>query len=669
MIPLGAALAWLDQAIAREMQRMQARYALSLDELRGVVISDEMATALLGGRTRGGDSVSPEDARVIGAPFAAMAGEFGLCPLGCGLLLLAIAPECSAKYPGLFAYLNDDVQRRWPTQDLARRLLCPPGDMAADRRLRALLSPSLGVDAGGLVASGMLVPAGADEERLPDLLRGWRPGRTLVHHLLALPGFPVAGMRTVVAAPRAGGESVAGAPLLLVTGAGRDGLQLAGEWAERQGKGLLFLESRACGADAREIAEAGIFARLCNCLLAVEAAAPAPAIAQGLSVHRPAVILAPRAEGWATALAPRLVVHKAMPLPTPAARVTLWRHALRDHGLACEDQAFEAVAERYAMPASAIDRAASRAALRGAGEPLSAAQLLAAASAENAPDLDGLAQPVATSATWHDLVLPHGAMEQLRDFASAVATRTRVFDQWGFAAVGRGGSTGLAALFSGGSGTGKTMSAAIIAAELGLDLWRIDLAATVSKYIGETEKNLDRLFSAAGVGNAILFFDEADALFGKRSEVKDSHDRYANVEIAYLLQRLEDHPGIVILATNLSRNLDAAFLRRLPFVIEFPLPDVAAREALWRKAIPPRAPLAASVDLADFATRFELAGGDIRTAALEAAFLAAGRGGTIDAEVIEIAVRRQLMKRGQVPPAARNARTNGHSPAHAPPAH
>src|SRR5690606_29518393 len=164
----------------------------------------------------------------------------------------------------------------------------------------------------------------------------------------------------------------------------------------------------------------------------------------------------------------------------------------------------------------------------------------------------------------------------------AVATRTQVFEHWGFAAVGRGGSTGLAALFSGGSGTGKTMSAAIIAAELGLDLWRIDLAATVSKYIGETEKNLDRLFSAAGVGNAILFFDEADALFGKRSEVKDSHDRYANVEIAYLLQRLEDHPGVVILATNLSRNLDAAFLRRLPFVIEFPLPDDGAREALWR---------------------------------------------------------------------------------------
>ncbi len=236
-------------------------------------------------------------------------------------------------------------------------------------------------------------------------------------------------------------------------------------------------------------------------------------------------------------------------------------------------------------------------------------------------------------------------------------------EHWGFGAVGRGNSQGLAALFSGGSGTGKTMSAAIIAAEIGLDLWRIDLAAIVSKYIGETEKNLDRLFSAAGTANAILFFDEADALFGKRSEVKDSHDRYANIEIAYLLQRLEDHDGVVILASNLSRNLDTAFLRRLPFVVDFPLPDAAGRAALWRMALPRQAPLCPKVDFAELARRFELSGGDIRIAALEAAFLAAARGSRIDQDALDTAIRRQLMKRGQLPgtPARRDA--NGHASA------
>jgi SpoVK/Ycf46/Vps4 family AAA+-type ATPase len=204
-------------------------------------------------------------------------------------------------------------------------------------------------------------------------------------------------------------------------------------------------------------------------------------------------------------------------------------------------------------------------------------------------------------------------------------------------------------LFAGGSGTGKTMTAGVIAADLGLDLYRIDLAGVVSKYIGETEKNLDRIFAAAHLSNAILFFDEADALFGKRSEVKDAHDRYANIEVAYLLQKMEEHDGAVILASNLSKNIDAAFSRRMHYVVDFPLPDETYRERLWRSMFSERAPLGPCVDLRFLATHFQLAGGDIRNVALDAAFLAAQDGRIITMRHLVMAMARQTMKQGKVP--------------------
>jgi SpoVK/Ycf46/Vps4 family AAA+-type ATPase len=192
----------------------------------------------------------------------------------------------------------------------------------------------------------------------------------------------------------------------------------------------------------------------------------------------------------------------------------------------------------------------------------------------------------------------------------------------------------------------------VLAREAGLDLWRIDLSSVVSKYIGETEKQLDRIFATARDGNAILFFDEADALFGKRSEVKDAHDRYANIEVAYLLQRLEVFDGVVILASNLARNVDQAFSRRMQFVIEFPLPDAGLRERLWRASIPAGAPLAGDVDLAFLARQFALAGGDIRVVALDAAFAAAADDAPIDMARLCQAVSRQLLKQGKVPAAS-----------------
>jgi SpoVK/Ycf46/Vps4 family AAA+-type ATPase len=203
-------------------------------------------------------------------------------------------------------------------------------------------------------------------------------------------------------------------------------------------------------------------------------------------------------------------------------------------------------------------------------------------------------------------------------------------------------------LFFGESGTGKTMAARVLAGDLGLELYRIDLATVVSKYIGETEKNLDRIFAAAQDSNAILFFDEADAVFGKRSEVKDAHDRYANIEVAYMLQKMESYDGAVILATNLRSNIDDAFLRRLDIAIEFPFPDVEERQAIWRRLVPARAPIAEDVDLDLLAGKFRLSGGSIRNCSLAAAFLAADDGGMIAMRHLVQAVFAEYLKLGRL---------------------
>lgn len=255
--------------------------------------------------------------------------------------------------------------------------------------------------------------------------------------------------------------------------------------------------------------------------------------------------------------------------------------------------------------------------------------------------LDTLAARIDSGTRFDDLVLPNAQREQLREIAAQLAQRDRVYREWGFGGAGARG-LGIAALFAGDSGTGKTMAAEAIANAVALDLYRVDLAGTVSKYIGETEKNLKRLFDAAEASGAVLLFDEADALFGKRSEVKDSHDRYANIETAYLLQRIESYRGLAILTTNLKSALDRAFLRRIRFVVQFPFPDTAAREAIWRRQFSAAAPLQ-DVDFAALA-RWHLAGGHIRSVALNAAFKAAHEGVAIGPPQLQAAAAAEFAK-------------------------
>jgi SpoVK/Ycf46/Vps4 family AAA+-type ATPase len=234
--------------------------------------------------------------------------------------------------------------------------------------------------------------------------------------------------------------------------------------------------------------------------------------------------------------------------------------------------------------------------------------------------LDTLAQRIDSEAGWEDLVVPPQTLELLRTLTIQARHRATVYETWGFASRSRRG-LGLSALFSGPSGVGKTLAAEVVANELELDLYKIDLSQMVSKYIGETEKNLARVFDAAEAGGVVLLFDEADALFGHRSEVKDSHDRYANIEVSYLLQRMEAFRGIAVLTTNQKSALDSAFMRRIRFVVQFPHPDSGHRALLWKKAFPAAAALA-NLDIERLA-RLNLSGGNIRSVALNAAFLAA----------------------------------------------
>jgi len=259
--------------------------------------------------------------------------------------------------------------------------------------------------------------------------------------------------------------------------------------------------------------------------------------------------------------------------------------------------------------------------------------------------IDATATRIRPSRSWDDLVLDPLRLDQVRQICLRSRHRQRVFDEWGFASTP---SSGVVALFAGPSGTGKTLAAEVVAADLGVDLYKIDLANLVSKYIGETEKNLSRVFDAAEASRVVLFFDEADALLSKRSDVSDAHDRYANIEVAYLLQRMERYEGVAVLATNLANNLDPAFLRRLHVVVEFALPEAAERRRIWERSFPPGAPLGSDLDLDAMARAVEVSGGTIRNAALGAAFLAADAGTPIGAGEVRAALRAELRKLGRL---------------------
>lgn len=327
------------------------------------------------------------------------------------------------------------------------------------------------------------------------------------------------------------------------------------------------------------------------------------------------------------------------PLST-SERAERWAAALPDAAPA--DLAH--VAAEFVLGADDVDDAARR--VRSGGSP-DLATLRTAARSTTWQDLTTVARPGPTGVGWDDLVVPTAVASQLHEIAGAVAQRGAVLDGWGFGA--RPGGRGYHLLFAGPSGTGKTLAAAVVAGEVGRELWVVDLARVVDKYLGETEKQLDKVLRAGEASGAMLLFDEADALFGRRGEVHEARDRWANVEVAYLLQRIEDHDGVTVLTTNLGQNLDEAFARRISQRVEFAVPDAGLRRRLWRMSVPADAPLADELDLLTVADRFELAGGAIRTAALNAAYEAAADRAAIELGHLVRGCVRELTKAGRPP--------------------
>ncbi|HUQ52110.1 MAG TPA: AAA family ATPase [Gammaproteobacteria bacterium] len=329
--------------------------------------------------------------------------------------------------------------------------------------------------------------------------------------------------------------------------------------------------------------------------------------------------------------------------PTSEQRAKLWRDSL---GQGTEEDS-QFLATQYPLAPALIVRAAEAAKTRANGGKLQPEDIYAGVRAVLDDKLGDYAKRVDVTQSWDDLVLPQDQLDAIKYLVARIRQRRTVYEQWGFAAkVGKG--LGTSALFSGPPGTGKTMVAALIAKELGLELYQVDMAKVTSKWIGETERNLAALFDAAEAGHAILLFDECDSLFGKRTDVKSSNDRYANLETNYLLQRLESFTGICLLTTNHENAIDPAFMRRLSLHVRFELPEAAEREQLWRAMLPAAAPVAPSLDVAALARRFVMSGGYIRNAALRAAFVAADEGSAITTRHLECAAKLEYEGMGKI---------------------
>lgn len=554
------------------------------------------------------------------------------------LLLLCLAPELDPTFASLYAYLQDDMTRRAPTPHLAYGLFGAAwtdvlSESAPLRRFRLL---HLALQPAQPIASSPMYL----DERMVDYLRGVNhPDGRLAPAMRPLPdGLLTTGgsdQAARVADHVATTRKTTGDWLIvnLVGPTDSGQRELAQAIASRMGVQVYQLDLIRLDAEARALLEReSLLLQLAFYVEADDGAALKLALADLRRL--PCLLIATREPLRVDT--PMLTL--TLTRPTPDERIDLWRSAL---GRDSDDADLPALVEQFEFGPQSISRAAAAAHQRAQldGERLSPAHVWSASRDALGGKLDELAQRITPAYTWDDLVLPAPTLAQLAEIAAQVSHRYTVYERWGFAS-NRG--RGISALFAGASGTGKTMTAEVFARHLDLALYRIDLSSVISKYIGETEKNLRQLFDAAEAGGVILFFDEADALFGKRTDVKDSHDRFANIEINYLLQQMEAYPGLAILATNRRSALDRAFLRRLRFVVEFAFPDAEHRRRIWQRVFPPQVPLA-PLDY-DHLARLEIAGGNIRNIAINAAFLAAERGGSVTMEWIMHAARREYAK-------------------------
>jgi len=642
------------------------------DPFRGLYVADDHVDRLLAAAGR--RPIRPEPAPVadlrstvegaadrveaVGARLRlrTLATQFGLSELDLEILLVALAPDLDARFEKLFCYLHDDVARRRASVGLALELT---GGDPLDAAARARFDPAAPLRRGGLLL--------VDDDDRPFLTRALRVPDRVTGHLLGqseVDASMMSALRESAPLPGPEGERLAAA---LVAGVRLVYCrQPPGAWAAAVAVGALARHGRQAlvvelaPGDPRPLELLRTAVREARLLDRVLVAGPVeeldlPAIRELTGYEREpgglALVLyggVPWNPAWSDTGVLGLDLHAAARRPAEG----VWADALAVAGPGSGPMSTEAgpgtglVAFR--LPPDHIHRAvaAARGLAAADGAALSGRYLAAGARMQNGVGLGRLARRVEPSVGWADLVLPALPLAGLRHLADRVRLREQVLGDW---QLRRGGGRGesVTALFAGQPGTGKTMAAEVIAAELGLDLYVIDLSSVVDKYIGETEKNLERVFAGAEGVNGVLFFDEADALFGKRSEVSDARDRYANLEIAYLLQRMETFDGLAVLATNLRANLDDAFARRLSLVVEFGKPDVLERRQLWAKCLA-GVPLAADVDLDFCAGAFELAGGDIRNIAVTVAYVAAAEAGIADMSRLMRAVQVEYRKLGRM---------------------
>ncbi|MFB7391949.1 AAA family ATPase [Streptomyces sp. NPDC056191] len=664
--PLLAHLAALRARVAALVDGRSAVDPTAGDPLRGLYVSAEAARRIAAepighGAHAAHEAHEPHEAHESPFPLpdldrgdrlGALARTFGLSPLDAHILLVALAPDVDRGFEALYGYLNDDVGRRRATTALALDLAgSGPHDPAARDRFH----PGAPLRSGGLLD--------VEDEDRPVPGRALRVPERVVAHLLGddtrldaqllglgvelLPPAP-AGAEPDAATTPLGARIAAAGPVTVhlrerVPGAATDAVVAA-----LRGAGRPVLRYRPECVDAAVARAVLREARLRGAAVVVEPLPQRPGpLVRALASSGATVVLAGTEApdpGWAPDA--ELLTLEA---PDPGAMGTadLWQ---RELGSVESDFDLAEATAAYRLGGDQIRRAAraARALAAFEGSEPTLAHVQHSARLVSAPLLDSHARRIRPAVGFADLVLPEEPLGLLHELTARARHRDRVLGEWRLR-TGGGRGRGVVALFAGESGTGKTFGAEVVAGELGLDLYVVDLSSVVDKYVGETEKNLERIFVEVDRTDCVLLFDEADAVFGKRSEVKSSHDRYANLESAYLLQRLEAFDGIAVLTTNLRANIDDAFTRRLDVVVDFPFPDPEQRVSLWHSCL---AGTPRTADVAEEITRcaeeFELAGGAIRSAAVTAGYLAAARGSAVTGEDVRAGARREYRKAGRL---------------------
>ncbi len=617
-----------------------------------------------------------------------LANLFALSPFELQTVIICLAPELQRKYDKLYAYLQDDITRKKPSVDLMLDLLC---DTQADRwKARTLLSEHAPLFRAGIlhVSDDPQSPSGSSDiarflkldQRITNFLLGNNSidGRLngiaqLCQPLKKMDQVPVDSMikTRLLNLTRHHFSDQKGDRKRLVLyfhgpyGVGKRDLALG--ICGQLNCPLLCLDMELLLGNKSDLEtvlrlafreglllQAAIYLNNVDGLLEVDDKAKAlqKKMAKVIAVYGWLIFLAGE-KPWSPKGVFEHLMFQAVQLPVPDVplRETAWKKGMENLAPLTEITWNRQLASQFRLTPGqirdAVDFVTNRLAMSDGQKGITLADLYAACRNQSNQKLEELAIKIETHYSWEDIVLPENKVAQLKEICNQVKHRYRVFGEWGFDQKLSYGK-GLSVLFSGPPGTGKTMAAEVITHELQLDLYKIDLSAVVSKYIGETEKNLSRIFHEAETSNAILFFDEADALFGKRTEVSDAHDRYANIETSYLLQKMEEYEGVVILATNLRENMDEAFTRRIRFIVEFPFPDEASRLRIWETHFPKEAPISDRIDYEFLSRQFQIAGGNIKNIVLNSAFLAAGNSGIIDMEHILHSAKREFEKIGKL---------------------